>query len=114
MTPALVAAVSQPRARVRWSGSTESETYAWITPVVPPPIPCTKRDTKRSASDRTWPGMRAVSPKRTKAAAARSRLPRITGRRPRRSESRPHSGALVSWAKAKTAISRPMVVSLAP
>jgi hypothetical protein len=38
----------------------------------------------------------------------------MTGRRPQRSDSLPHSGAEASWAKAKVAISSPIVVSVAP
>src|SRR4051812_29433602 len=38
-TPTLVAAESQPSALARFAGSTESATYAWITPTVPPPAP---------------------------------------------------------------------------
>src|SRR5918995_1638082 len=44
MTPADVAAESQPSARARLAGSTVSATYAWATPVVPPPAPCTTRE----------------------------------------------------------------------
>ena len=48
MTPAEVAAESQPSARARSAGSTVSATYAWATPVVPPPAPCTTRERKSS------------------------------------------------------------------
>jgi len=44
ITPALVAADSQPNALARSLGSMASPTYACATPVVPPPAPCTRRD----------------------------------------------------------------------
>src|SRR3954453_20139378 len=47
-TPTLVAADNQPSALALLSGSTESATYAWITPTVPPPAPCTSRDNNSS------------------------------------------------------------------
>jgi hypothetical protein len=47
-TPALVAAEIQPRLFARCSGSVASATYAWITPVVPPPAPCTTLERRRS------------------------------------------------------------------
>src|SRR6185437_16976279 len=47
-TPRLVAAESHPSPLARFFGSTLSATYAWITPVVPPPAPCTSRDTSSS------------------------------------------------------------------
>ena len=47
-TPTLVAAESQPRALARLAGSTESATYAWMTPTVPPPAPCTSRESSSS------------------------------------------------------------------
>ena len=49
-TPADVAAESQPSARARSEGRTVSATYAWATPVVPPPAPWTKRDRNSSQS----------------------------------------------------------------
>ena len=48
ITPAEVAAESQPRARARSPGAMVSATYAWATPVVPPPAPCTTRERKSS------------------------------------------------------------------
>jgi len=44
MTPALVAAVNQPRAFDRSFGSTASVTYACTTPTVPPPAPWISRE----------------------------------------------------------------------
>src|SRR5881628_976470 len=44
-TPRLVAADSQPKALARSWGAIVSATYAWATPVVPPPRPWMKRDT---------------------------------------------------------------------
>jgi hypothetical protein len=48
MTPAEVAAESQPSARARLPGSTESVMYACATPVVPPPAPWITRESSRS------------------------------------------------------------------
>src|SRR6266540_3843036 len=44
ITPALVAAEIYPSALARSDGAIVSATYAWATPVVPPPSPCTTRD----------------------------------------------------------------------
>src|SRR5206468_5376040 len=75
MTPALVAADSQPSALARSCGSMVSATYAWATPVVPPPRPCTKRDANSS--------QRALAnPKMTYATADPVRPTNSTGRRP--------------------------------
>src|ERR1041385_8690648 len=57
-TPRLVAADSQPSALARSCGTMVSATYAWATPVVPPPRPWTKRETKSSHSDPASPKMK--------------------------------------------------------
>src|SRR5512147_1443395 len=44
ITPTFVAADSQPSPFARFLGSTASATYAWITPVVPPPAPWMARE----------------------------------------------------------------------
>src|SRR5689334_19922881 len=51
ITPALVAADHQPNALARSWGAIVSATYAWATPVVPPPSPWTKRDAKSNHSE---------------------------------------------------------------
>ncbi len=58
LTPRLVAADSQPRALARWPGAIVSATYAWATPVVPPPNPWTKRHTNSSQSEPANPKIR--------------------------------------------------------
>ncbi|MDZ7592507.1 MAG: hypothetical protein U5L05_17900 [Rubrivivax sp.] len=93
-TPALVAAESQPSVFARSLGSVASATYAWITPTVPPPAPCTRREKKISSSELEKAKMMYAMPL---AAMPTSRA----GRRPRRSETRPHIGALTSCAMAK-------------
>src|ERR1051325_8836388 len=55
ITPALGAAESQPRALARSWGGMVSATYACATPVVPPPSPCTNRDTNNCHSDPAKP-----------------------------------------------------------
>ena len=49
--PRLVTAESQPRLFVRSSGDEASATYACTTPMVPPPAPCTSRESSRTHTD---------------------------------------------------------------
>ena len=75
MTPRLVAAESHPKALARSFAGMVSATYACATPVVPPPRPCTNRETKSSHRASANPKIRyarAEAPKPT----------RIAGRRP--------------------------------
>src|ERR1041385_4848762 len=89
--PAPVAAESQPRAWARSLGFTVSVTYAWATPVVPPPAPWMIRERKRS--------QRCPAKAKTTYAIADPVSPiRSAGRRPNRSETRPQNGAERSWA----------------
>src|SRR5713101_5972989 len=79
ITPALVAADSQPSAFARSLGNIVSATYACATPVVPPPSPCTNREMKSSQTVGAKPNTRY----------AMAELPSPTssaGRRPWRSE----------------------------
>src|ERR1041385_927994 len=106
LTPRLVAADSQPSALARCAGAIVSATYAWATPVVPPPKPWTKRETKSSHSD-------PASPKMKYAAVDAASPASSAGRRPRRSDTRPHTGDATSCATGNEAVSRPIVVGLA-
>src|SRR5205085_12404309 len=87
--PALVAAESQPSPFARSSGLLVSATYACSTPTVPPPRPCTTRERSRIQ-------IVPASPKTTYATAEISKPEMTAGRRPKRSETLPHVGALRS------------------
>ena len=105
--PALVAEESQPNPFARSSGLLASATYACSTPTVPPPTPCTTRDSKRTHSV-------PASPKTTYANAEISKPVITAGRRPKRSETRPHVGALRSCAIENAEMSNPMTKPVAP
>src|SRR5687768_17764255 len=51
ITPTLVAADNHPSPFARFLGSTTSDTYAWMTPTVPPPAPWIMRETNSSQSE---------------------------------------------------------------
>ena len=89
MMPADVAAESHPRARARSSGRTVSATYAWATPVVPPPAPWMMREANSSHT-------LVASPKTVYAAADAKSPISSAGRRPYRSDTRPQRGAEIS------------------
>src|SRR6185312_13402077 len=106
-TPALVAADSQPNPLARLRGSTLSVTYAWITAVVPPPAPCTARDSSSSQYESAYA-------KTTYAIAEAPSPMRSAGLRPYRSDTRPQSGALTSCMAENADTSTITMKSLAP
>src|SRR5256885_7574947 len=105
-TPRLVAADSQPKALARSCGAIVSATYAWATPVVPPPRPWMKRDTNSNQSD-------AANPKTAYAMADAVRPTSNAGRRPYRSDTRPQTGEAISCATGNEAVKNPIVVASA-
>ena len=93
-TPALVAAETHPSDLARSSGFVASATYAWTTPTVPPPAPCTRRQRSSSSSE--------CAKAKTTYASTDAPSPIISaGRRPILSDTRPQKGALTSCATAK-------------
>ena len=78
-----------------------------LLPVVPPPSPCTMRDRNNSHN-------LSASPNTRNAMAAPARPTSSTGRRPWRSDTRPHSGEATSCATANAEISGPTIQSAAP
>src|SRR5919206_53525 len=97
-TPTFVAAESQPSAFARFCGSTESATYAWMTPTVPPPAPCTNRDNNNNQIE-------LANAKTRYAIPAALRPTSNAGRRPYLSENRPQIGALINCAAVNAPIS---------
>src|SRR5665213_491942 len=106
-TPAFVADDSQPSPRARCCGATLSATYAWITPVVPPPAPWMTRDTSSSQYESAYANtayaiIDAPSPNNS------------AGFRPYLSDTFPHNGALTSCIAENDAMSTITAKSLAP
>src|SRR5687768_117831 len=54
ITPTFVAAESHPNPFARFFGLTTSDTYAWMTPTVPPPAPWMMRETNSSQSESAY------------------------------------------------------------
>src|ERR1051325_8409225 len=106
ITPALAAAESHPRALAGSWGGLVPATSACATPVAPPPSPCTNRDTNNCHSD-------PAKPKITYAIAEALSPTSSAGRRPYRSDTRPHTGDDASCATGKEADSTPMRDALA-
>ena len=72
-----------------------------MTPVVPPPSPCTTRDSTSNSSDSAKPNSRNAADDATSATSS-------TGRRPQRSLQRPHHGALTNCAMVNDETTRPV------
>ena len=72
-----------------------------MTPTVPPPAPCTSRDSTSSHSDSAKPNSRNATDDAASATIS-------AGLRPKRSEKRPHHGALSNCATVNETTTSPV------
>ena len=97
----------RPIALERFSGDVMSATYACAVPMLPPEMPSMILPTNSIVSE--WPMPMIVKPR-----AVPSVLMMSTGRRPKRSDIWPKTGAAKNWMSEKMPKSQPISHGVAP